>query len=253
MRALAAGAAASLLAVIAMAPARPVGRGTPLVQPRRGGPRLLARLGAGVRRRARMQGSPLPDRVLGALVVASAALAPVAPPLAMLLTAAVWSHARLAAHRAGRAADRAVARVLPDTVDLLLLCTGAGLSLPLAHPLVAERAPAPLGGALRSAEVAARSGRPRADALLDALTPLGERATALAHTLVDHLRYGVPLAPGLERLSLELRLDRRRRAEEDARRVPVRLLAPLVTCILPAFGLLTVVPLLAASLRALPL
>jgi hypothetical protein len=37
-----------------------------------------------------------------------------------------------------------------------------------------------------------------------------------------------------------------------ARRVPVRLLAPLVTCVLPAFALLTVVPLLAASLESLP-
>ena len=82
--------------------------------------------------------------------------------------------------------------------------------------------------------------------------PLGDRAASFAHVLVDHLRYGVPLAPGLERLGLELRLDRRRRVEEDIRRVPLRLLAPLLCCVLPAFGLLTVVPLLVASLRSLP-
>jgi hypothetical protein len=58
--------------------------------------------------------------------------------------------------------------------------------------------------------------------------------------------------PGLERLGLELRLDRRRAAEQQARRVPVRLLGPLVMCTLPAFALLTIVPLLVASLRALP-
>jgi tight adherence protein C len=145
-----------------------------------------------------------------------------------------------------------VANGLPDAVDLLLLCAGAGLSLPLAHPLVAARAPAPVGVALSAAADATAGGRPRADALLDALVPLGDRAAALAHVLVDHLRYGVPLVPGLERLGLELRLDRRRRAEEAARRVPLRLLAPLITCVLPAFGLLTVVPLLAASLRSLP-
>jgi tight adherence protein C len=253
MRALAAGAATSLLAVMAMAPARPGRRRAPLDRPRPGAPRMLAGLGAGARRTGRIQASPLPDAVLGALAVASTALLPLAPPVALLVAAAVWGQARVAAHRARRAADRAVARALPDTVDLFLLCAGAGLSLPLAHPLVAARTPAPLGGALRSAQVATHGGRPRADALLDALAPLGERTTALAHTLVDHLRYGVALAPGLERLSLELRLDRRRRAEEDARRVPVRLLGPLVTCILPAFGLLTVVPLLVASLRALPL
>jgi tight adherence protein C len=74
----------------------------------------------------------------------------------------------------------------------------------------------------------------------------------LAQVLADHLRYGVPLLPALERTGLELRLERRRAAEVDARRVPIRLLGPLVSCVLPAFALLTVVPLLAASLDALP-
>ncbi|MGH9275333.1 MAG: hypothetical protein ACRDZU_11865, partial [Acidimicrobiales bacterium] len=112
--------------------------------------------------------------------------------------------------------------------------------------------PVPVGAALRAADAAATRGQPRSEALVEALTPLGDRARALGHVLADHLHYGVALTPGLERLGLELRLDRRRRAELEARRVPVRLLGPLVACILPAFALLTVVPLLAASLRALP-
>jgi tight adherence protein C len=117
---------------------------------------------------------------------------------------------------------------------------------------VAGRVASPLGDALRTAAAEADQGRPRAEALVAALAPLGGRALALAHALADHLRYGVPLGPTLDRLGSELRLDRRRRAEQDARRVPVRLLAPLVACVLPAFALLTVVPLLAASLRSLP-
>jgi tight adherence protein C len=176
----------------------------------------------------------------------------VAPPLAALLVAALWIRSRHRTLRARRCADRAVADALPDAVDLLLLATSAGLSLPLAHVLVAERIGHPLGEALRTAAAEADQGRARADALVDALSPLGERALSLGHALADHLRYGVPLGPGLERMGSELRLDRRRRAEQDARRVPVRLLAPLVACVLPAFALLTVVPLLAASLRALP-
>ena len=180
------------------------------------------------------------------------ALGLVAPPLALLALLAPAVRRRLRARRQRRAVARGISSALPDAVDLLLLCAGAGLSLPLAHPLVAERTHADLGDALRAADAACAAGRVRADALLDALVPLGDRAAALAHVLVDHLRYGVPLVPGLERLGLELRLDRRRRAEEEARRVPLRLLAPLLTCVLPAFGLLTVVPLLVASLRSLP-
>jgi Flp pilus assembly protein TadB len=189
--------------------------------------------------------------VLQAVVGLLLALA-VAPPLAVLPPLATWVRTRTSAHRARQQRDGLTVAGLPDAVDLLLLGTGAGWSLPVAHPLVARRVPPPLGTALEDADLAAARGRPRADALVDALTPLGDRARALAQVLADHLRYGVALTPALERLSLELRLDRRRRAEVAARRVPVRLLGPLVLCILPSFALLTVVPLLGASLRGLP-
>jgi Flp pilus assembly protein TadB len=252
VRAAALGLAAglSVLATAASGPParRPAALGDGI--PRR--PGGLARLGSRFRRVGHLDPSPLPDGALGALVPASLLAFSVAPVLPILLIAAVWCQARVRARRVRWSAERAIAQGLPDVVDLFLLCLGAGLSLPLAHPVVAARSPAPLAGALRAADVAATGGRPRADALVDALTPLGERAALLGRTLGDHLRYGTPLEPGLERLSLELRLDRRRRAEEDVRRVPVRLLAPLVSCILPAFGLLTVVPLLAASLQSLP-
>jgi tight adherence protein C len=76
---------------------------------------------------------------------------------------------------------------------------------------------------------------------------------ALAAALVDAERYGTALGPTLDRLAVDARMARHRRAEEAARRVPVKLLFPLVTCILPAFGLLTVAPLIAGGLRALRL
>lgn len=188
-------------------------------------------------------------RRVGALVAVALV---VAPPLVVLIVTIAWLQSRYTALGHKRALERAITQSLPDAVDLLLLSTSAGRSLSIAHPAVAPRLPPPLGEALRVAAVEADQGRPRADALVDALAPLGDRALGLGHALADHLRYGVPLAPTLERLGSELRVDRRRRAEQEARRVPVRLLGPLVACVLPAFALLTVVPLLAASLRALP-
>ena len=188
-----------------------------------------------------------------ALAVPLVVVGALAPPL-LLAAGAIGAGIREARRRRQRrVTERAIRHALPDLVDLLRLATTAGLALPVAHPLVAAHVPPPVGGALAAAHDAASRGRPRADALVDALTPFGERAHALAHVLSDHLRYGVPLLPGLERSGLELRLERRRAAEHDARRVPVRLLGPLVTCVLPAFALLTVVPLIAASLEALPL
>jgi hypothetical protein len=62
-------------------------------------------------------------------------------------------------------------------------------------------------------------------------------------------RDGAPIADLLARLADDARAVVRRRSEAHARRVPVRLLFPLVFLVLPAFGLLTVVPALAAGLR----
>lgn len=186
------------------------------------------------------------------LTIIAVAAGLISPPLALAVPAIVLTRRHLLAARAVRTRARLVTTGLPDAVDLLLLGGGAGLSLALTHALVAPRLTCPVGTALATADREAKAGRPRADALVDALGPLGDRALALAHLLADHLRYGIPLAPGLERLGLELRLDRRRAAEQEARRIPVRLLGPLVTCTLPAFALLTVVPLLVASLQALP-
>jgi pilus assembly protein TadC len=57
----------------------------------------------------------------------------------------------------------------------------------------------------------------------------------------------------LDRVSVDCRLRRRRAAEEAARRLPVTLLFPLVLTTLPAFALLTIVPLLVGSFSSLSL
>jgi tight adherence protein C len=66
--------------------------------------------------------------------------------------------------------------------------------------------------------------------------------------LVASDRLGAPAGPALTRLARELRADLRRQAETRARTLPVKLLFPLVFLVLPAFGLLTVVPALLQAL-----
>jgi tight adherence protein C len=73
----------------------------------------------------------------------------------------------------------------------------------------------------------------------------------LSDALLASDRLGAPVGPVLARLAAEERTALRRQAEAHARRVPVRLLFPLVFLILPAFVLLTVVPGLAAGLGRL--
>jgi len=147
----------------------------------------------------------------------------------------------------------ALAADVPDVVDLLVLAVGAGLTVPLAVAAVARRAPGGFGRELARASEEASLGRRLADALDDIPERAGEATRPVVAALVASERYGAPVAAGLERLAGEVRRDRRRRAEEAARRVPVKLLFPLVGCTLPAFGLLTVAPLIAGALRALRL
>jgi pilus assembly protein TadC len=109
-----------------------------------------------------------------------------------------------------------------------------------------------VGDALGAAAGHVRRGGTTAEAL-GLLSSAGPALRPLVEAMAQHDRYGSPLLPALERVAIEARARRRRRAEEAARRLPVTLLLPLVLTTFPAFVLLTVVPLLAGSLGSLSL
>jgi tight adherence protein C len=248
--------AASLaaLAVLVLPRPGPPPRASTLLGHRRAGVRWSAP-GQRVDRWLAPTGAPPPDEASARRTTIALGLAVVAVPIVPQALPAVlawrWAAPRLASARRARRQASAVTETLPDVIDLLRLANGAGLALPLALPLVARRSAGVLADAFSQVDRRVAAGQARADALLAGLEPLGDDAAALGHLLADHLRHGTPLGPALDRLAFEARTARRHRAEQAARRVPVRLLLPLVACILPAFGLLTVVPLLAGSLRTL--
>ena len=134
-----------------------------------------------------------------------------------------------------------------------MLVAGAGHPVRRSVELVAVRAGGQWAGELRAVARRIAHGDRTADALEGAGENLGESVRPLVKVLCASERYGTPLVPALERLAIEARNDRRRRAEEAARRVPVKLLFPLVLCTLPAFALLTVVPLLVGAFGSLRL
>ncbi|MFM7686074.1 MAG: type II secretion system F family protein [Actinomycetota bacterium] len=138
-----------------------------------------------------------------------------------------------------------------DAVDLVLLAVRCG------HlPSEAVRRALPRMGpdvrpAFEGVDRRARGGERFADALAALPEALGDRAHELADAFATADRDGLPIAPVLERLAVQARHDRRRRAEARARQLPVRLAFPLVLCTLPSFVLLAVAPLLLAALRAI--
>ena len=73
----------------------------------------------------------------------------------------------------------------------------------------------------------------------------------LARALLSANQFGTSTSAALAQLAGDARTQQKRRAEEIARKVPVKMLFPLITCTLPAFGLLTIAPLLVTSLQSI--
>jgi Flp pilus assembly protein TadB len=195
---------------------------------------------------------PSPRRVATAFVLA-VGLSVVFPPAGLALITIVALRPLTLRRRDQRARAAAVERDVSDVVALIGLAVGAGANLRGALDAAAAHAEGPVAEALRTAVHTTRRGGRLADALENLPVQLGETVRPLVSALVSCDRYGAPLGPTLDRLALDVRTAAHQRAEAAARRLPVRLLFPLVSCILPAFALLTVAPLIAGSFRGLGL
>ena len=185
-----------------------------------------------------------------ALPAAAVALGPFGA-LAGLLTVVGVLAARRRARRRER--DMAIERGLPEVIDLLALVVGAGRPVAVALADICPRVPEPFRSELAVVVRRSAAGEPFAESVRGLHEALGPRVAAIVHAVISAETDGAPLGPALVRAGDEAHRRRRVRAEEAARRVPVAMLFPLVFCILPAFCLLTVVPLLTGSIAELQL
>ena len=136
---------------------------------------------------------------------------------------------------------------IPDALDLLVICTEAGLSL--------DHAIEQLGRVLRSSnaevaeEFAATAAEMRVSAVRgQALENLAQRAgiaslRGIVGALNQSIKFGAPLASSLRILAAEMRAERLARFEERAARLPVLLTLPLMAFILPSLLLVIGAPL----------
>ena len=202
--------------------------------------------------------TPAPDwlrrwRWLWVLLAAVAAAVFVGGVLGLLAAACAaagtWTITERA-EPAHRRRDRERARRdLPHVVGLLGDALRSGQPPDQALALVSEALPGP--AAPRLAAVVPRlrlgtdPGRVWSELAADpALGPLG-RAFVRAH------QSGTPVVPAVERLAEELARTARAEVEDRARRVGVKAAVPLGVCLLPAFILLGIVPIVAGLLTNL--
>jgi tight adherence protein C len=173
--------------------------------------------------------------------------------LAVLFALVCWWVAIRVARRRARARRLALrSEAAPAVLDLLGAALLAGLNPHRAVLCVAERAPDVLRDDLELAAAVLRLGGTPAAALRAAAERSGlDELRAAAGAMEAAERWGAPPAEALAARAEALRSRTRLHAEAEAGRAAVRLAFPLVFCFLPAFVLLTVVPTVASSLRAL--
>jgi tight adherence protein C len=135
-----------------------------------------------------------------------------------------------------RAYDRtnSMQRALPDALDLLTISVESGLGFDAALAQVARNTEGPLADEFARVlqEMQIGMGRGAAlRALADRTNVADVQGFVSAMVQADGL--GIPIAQVLRVQSKEIRTKRRQRAEEQAQKVAIKILVPLVFCILP--------------------
>lgn len=174
----------------------------------------------------------LPDQVVPVLGLAGAAIAFYFPDL--------WISMRT------RSLQRQYQEGFPDSLDLLVVCVEAGLSLDAAisrvgeeighaHPAIAENF------AMMAMEL--RAGGSRADALRNMAERMGiDEVRSMVTLLMQSEELGTSIADALRVFSDDMRTMRMLRAETKAQELPVKLSLPLGFFVFPTMMIVIMLP-----------
>ena len=214
-----------------------------------------------IRRRLDAAGSPtgwdvdrvLAFKVLGAL--AGVALTIVASPVslsfgvvALAISAVVFVVGGffapdMAIDQLGYNRANQMRKDLPDALDLLTISVEAGLAFDAAMAQVARQTEGPLAEEFFRVLQEMQIGLGRTDAFraMAERTDVDDVKTFVT-ALVQADAFGIPIANVLRIQAKEMRLKRSQRAEEQAQKVPVKILFPLIFCILPTLFIVVIGP-----------
>ena len=163
--------------------------------------------------------------------------------VAVLLTPLGYFVPDLALYQIAYNRNERIRRDLPDSMDLLTISVEAGLPFDAALSQVARNTRGPLADELFRVLQEMQIGLAR----IDALRAVAERTNVpelrgFVTAMVQADTFGIPVASVLRVQARDLRVKRSQRAEEIAQKVPVKILFPLVFCILPALFIVVMGP-----------
>jgi tight adherence protein C len=128
-----------------------------------------------------------------------------------------------------------IRRALPDALDLMSITVEAGLSFDAAMERVSREMGGPLGEELFRVVQEMRLGKGRGESLRD----LSDRTSvdelkSFVLAMVQAEIFGISVARVLNVQAGELRMKRKQLAEEQAQKLPVKIVFPLIMCIFPS-------------------
>jgi tight adherence protein C len=149
----------------------------------------------------------------------------------------------LALYQSGYNRSQQIRKDLPDALDLLTISVEAGMAFDAAVSQVARNTRGPLAEEFFRVLQEMQIGQSRAHAIRD----MGERSDVpelrnFASAMVQADTLGIPIASVLRVQASEMRIKRSQRAEEQAQKVPIKILFPLVFCILPVLFIIIMGP-----------
>jgi tight adherence protein C len=141
--------------------------------------------------------------------------------------------------------QKEILKGLPDSMDLLTVCVEAGLSLDAAFQRVTEKQTGPFVDEVRQMLREIGLGKTRRQALLDMANRVDiDDVRSFVTAIVQAEQLGTSIAQVLRVQSQRLRVRRRQRAEQEARRAPVKMVFPLVLCLMPSLFIFILGPII---------
>lgn len=144
-----------------------------------------------------------------------------------------------------RAHDRqkAITLALPDTLDQMTIAVEAGLGFDSAMAKAARGGEGPLAEELIRVLQDMSIGRTRRESFIELERRTNsEDLRRFGRAIMQADAYGVAIGDVLRVQAGEMRMKRRQRAEEQAQKVTVKILFPLVFCLLPVMFIVILTP-----------
>lgn len=163
--------------------------------------------------------------------------------MAVFLTVVTYFVPDLLLYSRGTERQNAIALELPDTLDQMTIAVEAGLGFEAAMARAAHNGKGALAQELVRTMQDMQVGRSRREAYLD----LADRTTVVdlrrfVRSIIQADVYGISISGVLRTQAAEMRLKRRQKAEEKAMQIPVKVLFPLMFCILPVLFIVLLGP-----------